>query len=283
MKKLILLLAASLTLGSLYAQDRHIVLWDNSTAPTSNGLTGEEVEFKPGEWKNTQKTEMWVYKAGANATGQAVVYFPGGGYTKLAVGNGHTTAKWFAENGITAAVVKYRMPNGHPEVPINDAQEALRVMRSLAGELGFDPAKVGVAGTSAGGHLAGCMGTIAKDRAAFMVLIYPVVSADNDKWHKGSFAALAGADKVDTPAAQEYSIEKKIDAQTPPTILLHSDDDKLVPAVNSTLFYEDLKKQGIKSSLYIFPSGGHGWGMSPKFRYYDPWRAAVLDWLSTLR
>ena len=148
MKKTLLLLAALTLSPALYAQDYHVVLWDNATAPTSNGLTGEEIQPKPGQWSNTQKAEMWIYKAGDNATGQALVFFPGGGYSTLSVGNGHKEAKWFAENGVTAAVVKYRLPNGHSEVPRNDADEALRVMREMAAELNIDPAKVGVSGTS---------------------------------------------------------------------------------------------------------------------------------------
>ena len=107
MKKTLLLLAALTLSPALYAQDYHVVLWDNATAPTSNGLTGEELQPKPGQWSNTQKAEMWIYKAGDNATGQALVFFPGGGYSTLSVGNGHKEAKWFADNGVTAAVVKY--------------------------------------------------------------------------------------------------------------------------------------------------------------------------------
>ena len=101
MKKTLLLLAALTLSPALYAQDYHVVLWDNATAPTSNGLTGEEIQPKPGQWSNTQKAEMWIYKAGDNATGQALVFFPGGGYSTLSVGNGHKEAKWFAENGVT--------------------------------------------------------------------------------------------------------------------------------------------------------------------------------------
>ena len=160
MKKTMLLLFALMLSSAICAQDYHVVLWDNTTAPTSNGLSGDEVESKPGQWKNTQTAEMWIYKAGDNATGQALVFFPGGGYSSLSVGNGHKEAQWFARNGITAAVVKYRLPNGHSEVPRNDADEALRVMRSMAAELNIDPAKVGVSGTSAGGYLAGSVGTL---------------------------------------------------------------------------------------------------------------------------
>ena len=136
MKKTMLLLFALMLSSAICAQDYHVVLWDNTTAPTSNGLSGDEVESKPGQWKNTQTAEMWIYKAGDNATGQALVFFPGGGYSSLSVGNGHKEAQWFARNGITAAVVKYRLPNGHSEVPRNDADEALRVMRSMAGDFG---------------------------------------------------------------------------------------------------------------------------------------------------
>ena len=106
-RKIILFLGVFLLFPAMFrAQDRHIVLWDNTSAPTSNDLTGDEVEMKPGQWTNTQTAEMWIYQAGANATGQGIVFFPGGGYANLSVGNGHKTAEWFAKNGITAAVVK---------------------------------------------------------------------------------------------------------------------------------------------------------------------------------
>lgn len=249
MKKTMLLLFALMLSSAICAQDYHVVLWDNTTAPTSNGLSGDEVESKPGQWKNTQTAEMWIYKAGDNATGQALVFFPGGGYSSLSVGNGHKEAQWFARNGITAAVVKYRLPNGHSEVPRNDADEALRVMRSMAAELNIDPAKVGVSGTSAGGYLAGSVGTLSDVKPGFMILFYPVISADPDKRHKGTFVQLLGAEDADKPLAQEFSLEKKVDAATPPTLLFHCDDDKVVPAVNSALFYQKLKEHGIKPGV----------------------------------
>ena len=182
MKKTLLLLAALTLSPALYAQDYHVVLWDNATAPTSNGLTGEELQPKPGQWSNTQKAEMWIYKAGDNATGQALVFFPGGGYSTLSVGNGHKEAKWFAENGVTAAVVKYRLPNGHSEVPRNDADEALRVMREMAAELNIDPAKVGVSGTSAGGYLAGSVGTLSEVKPDFMIRRRCCSTATTTRW-----------------------------------------------------------------------------------------------------
>ena len=225
----------------------------------------------------------------------------GAGATVPLTGFGHTLAKgvreavasdgWIgiftggltaAAGGVTAAVVKYRLPNGHSEVPRNDADEALRVMREMAAELNIDPAKVGVSGTSAGGYLAGSVGTLSEVKPDFMILYYPVISADADKRHKGTFVQLLGADDADKPVAQEFSLEKKVDARTPPTLLFHCDDDKVVPAVNSALFYQKLKEHGVKATLHIYPSGGHGWGMNPKFRYYGDWQKATLDWLSTL-
>ncbi|MEG1863863.1 MAG: alpha/beta hydrolase [Alistipes sp.] len=280
MKKCLFLWVATLLCVSTFAQDRHIVLWNNATAPSSNGLSGAEVEVKPGTWINTQQAEMWIYEAGDNATGQGVIYFPGGGYANLSMANGHKAAQWFAENGITAAVVKYRLPNGHAEVPRNDADEALRVMRSMAAELHLDPAKIGVAGTSAGGYLAGSVGTLSALKPGFMILFYPVISADEGVRHQGTFANLVGRDKVTTPAVQAFSLEKHVDAATPPTLLFHCDDDTVVPAVNSALFYQALKQHHIESSLHIYPSGDHGWGMRSTFKYHDDWKKAVLDWLS---
>ena len=155
-------------------------------------------------------------------------------------------------------------------------------MREMAAELNIDPAKVGVSGTSAGGYLAGSVGTLSEVKPDFMILYYPVISADADKRHKGTFVQLLGADDADKPVAQGFSLEKKVDARTPPTLLFHCDDDKVVPAVNSALFYQKLKEHGVKATLHIYPSGGHGWGMNPKFRYYGDWQKATLDWLSTL-
>lgn len=127
MKKTLLLLAAlTLVAGPLCAGLPCRTLGQRDSAHLQRP-DGRGDPAKPGQWSNTQKAEMWIYKAGDNATGQALVFFPGGGYSTLSVGNGHKEAKWFAENGVTAAVVKYRLPNGHCEVPRNDADEALRV------------------------------------------------------------------------------------------------------------------------------------------------------------
>lgn len=266
-----------------FAQDIHIEIWDNDSAPSSNGLEVPETETKPGIVTNTSKAEMWIYKARKNATGQAVVFFPGGGYSSLSMENGHNEAKWFAKNGITAAVVKYRLPNGHSEVPRNDADEALRIMRSMHKELGIDPEQVGVSGTSAGGYLAASVATLSEVKPDFQILFYPVISADKNLRHAGTFIKLLGKESLDSPYAQEFSLENKVNSKTPPTLIFHCDDDTVVPAAGSALYYFQLKKFGIKASLHIYPSGGHGWGMSKRFVYYDDWQKTVLDWLFSQR
>ena len=140
---------------------------------------------------------------------------------------------------------------------------------------------MGVAGTSAGGYLAGSAGVMSESKPDFMVLIYPVVSSDPDKRHLGTFQQLVGKENVETEAAK-FSLEKVVDSTTCPALIFHSDDDKVVPAINAALLYEKLKANGVKASLHIFPSGGHGWGMSKKFKYHENFKAATLDWLKVI-
>ena len=284
MKRLLIFAALLFAASAVPAQDYHIKLWDNATAPTSNGLTGEELSPKPGVATNTQSAEIWIYKADPEkATGQAIVFCPGGGYSQLSVGNGHTTCKWLAENGITAVALKYRVPNGHSEVPLEDVRAALKWLRDHAREYGADPAKVGIFGFSAGGHLAASASTLLPDaeRPAFAVLVYPVITAEAGKCHKGSFDELLGKGRTAEEEVQ-WSLQNRVTEHTPTTLLLLADDDRTVPPVNSTLYYEALKRNGVKASLHIYPNGGHGGGFNPKRAYRQAWRADVLDWLSTL-
>ena len=135
--------------------------------------------------------------------------------------------------------------------------------------------------TSAGGYLAGSAGVMSESKPDFMVLIYPVVSSDPDKRHLGTFQQLVGKENVETEAAK-FSLEKVVDSTACPALIFHSDDDKVVPAINAALLYEKLKANGVKASLHIFPSGGHGWGMSKKFKYHENFKAATLDWLKVI-
>ena len=138
-----------------------------------------------------------------------------------------------------------------------------------------------IVGSSAGGHLAAITSTTAKHKPAFSVLFYPVITPEKGKGHQGSFNSLLGEGR-NAESDALYSPHLRVDAQTPPAILLYSDDDKTVPTISGTLYYDALKAQGIKASLHIYPSGGHGWGIKDDFKYKKQWQDAVLDWLAVI-
>lgn len=283
MKHALTLLALAVSLTAA-AQVRVVDLWNNSTAPHSNGITAPETE-KNGAFYNITQTQLYVYAADpAKATGQAAVLCPGGGYKYVSLNReGHEIGSWLAENGITAVALKYRVPNGHCEVPLEDVQAALKWLRDHAKEYGVDPARVGVFGFSAGGHLAASASTLLPDaeRPAFAVLVYPVITAEAGKCHKGSFDELLGKERT-AEENEAWSLQNRVTEATPTTLLLLADDDRTVPPVNSALYYEALKRHGVKVSMHIYPNGGHGGGFNPARAYCMEWRADVLDWLSTL-
>jgi len=135
----------------------------------------------------------------------------------------------------------------------------------------------------AGGHLAASAATMLPEevRPAFAVLVYPVITAEPGKCHKGSFDNLLGTDRTAGDEAQ-WSLQNRVTASTPPALLLAADDDRSVPPVNSVLFYAALKRHGIPASLRIYPSGGHGGALDPAHIYRAQWRADILDWLAML-
>lgn len=273
------------SLSAKYGEDHLIKIWDNSTAPHSNNIEGAEMERQPNRVSNVSESEIYVFVAPKDlATGQAVVICPGGGYSQLAIDyEGYEVAKWYAEHGITAAVLKYRMPNGVKEVPLEDGIEALRILRKRAKEFNIDPSKVGISGYSAGGHLAAYVSTMAEDmdKPNFSILFYPVISGEEGVGHLGSFNKLLGMNRS-AEQTTYYSLENRVGETTPPAILFLSDDDKTVKSVNSVLYYEALKRHNIISSIHIYPIGGHGWGFRENFKYFEEWKASLLDWLEMI-
>ena len=188
----------------------------------------------------------------------------------------------FAANGKTGAVLKYRMPNGHPEVPIEDAIQALRIMSGLeAGATGYTADKVGIVGFSAGGHLAAITSTTSPHKPAFSVLFHPVITGEQGLGHQGSYNSLLGEQRTPENEAN-YTPHLRVTADTPPAILFLSDDDTIVPPISSTLYYNALKANNRPASMHIYPTGGHGWGIRQRFKYRDEWQAALLDWLQQL-
>ena len=283
MKRLVSLLAALFaTAAALSAQER-IDLWEGVPMPNSRGIAVTDSVANHRVYRIGRPALYRVTPAPERNRGIAVVICPGGGYRRLSVDTeGFLFGRWLAENGITAAMLKYRMPNGHPEVPLEDAVQALRVMAGQeAGATGFTADKVGIAGFSAGGHLAAYASTMGDFRPAFSILFYPVITGEEGRCHRGSFDQLLGQGRT-TEQTAFYSLERQVDSLTPPAILLLSDDDRVVPPVSSTRYYDALKEQGQRASMHIYPAGGHGFGMRDTFPWKAQWQAAVLDWLGRL-
>lgn len=228
------------------------------------------------------------------ATGTAVVICPGGGYSIVAAGHeGADIAKRFTDIGVAAFVVKYRIPNIetmiNPEIgPLQDAQQAMKIVREGAKQWNINPAKIGIMGFSAGGHLASTEGThfdkafIANPnntslRPDFMLLIYPVISFKDSIVHIGSRDNLIGKN----PSAQkiiEYSNELQVNSNTPPTFLVHASDDDAVKPQNSIAFYQALLKNHVAAEMHIYESGGHGFGLNLKNKN-EQWMDRCKNWM----
>ena len=226
--------------------------------------------------------------------GAAVIICPGGGYGGLVTGaEGHGIAKWLNGHGIAGIVLEYELPKGRHSVPLRDAQRAIRIARSNSEAWHLDPERIGIAGFSAGGHLASTAGTHfdAGDKAAedpverqssrpdFMILVYPVVSM-GEHTHGGSKLNLLG--KNPSPElVRLYSNELQVTKETPPTYIAHAIDDKPVPIENSRQLATALKKAGVPTQLLELPTGGHGLN-GYKGPMWDAWQSGVLEWIEEL-
>ena len=293
MKRILLtaLMALGLTTGATVAAQEVRVdtmrVWDNATAPHSNGLSGAERRPDADLVGNTTATELYIYRpVAARDMKLAVVICPGGGYASVAYSHeGIQVAQWFNGQGVTALVLRYRMPNGHDQIPLKDAQTALKLMRQNAQKWHVDPNQVGIMGFSAGGHLAATASTHftdSTDRPDFSILIYPVISFDPTFTHMGTRNNLIGQ-KDDESLIEYYSNEKQVTDQTPRAFIALSDDDPGVPPENSIRYYSALKQHGIPAELHIYPSGGHGWGWRDSFKYHDELLRSLSRWLTEIR
>ena len=287
MKRLLIL---SLTLLSLSAAaqervtvkcsaDEIVHLWDNSTAKYSNEITANELIKDNFKVYNTSSTELYIFKAPKDkATGYSVVIYPGGGYRYLSFPI--TFPEWLRENGITAVVVKYRLPNyGHKEAMLEDSAGAVRYLRTRT-DLGIDPAKVGISGNSAGGHLAAWTSNIMADeeKPAFAVLHYPAIDRVSPYYIKSkeNNTNILGADFT-LQQATDISAQNMVSKTTPPTLIMLCDDDTVVPPTSPVAYYEALLRYGVKASIHIFPKGGHS------LKKYTPERNTIItDWLNYL-
>lgn len=288
MRNLIIVLMLVIAAISATAQER-IFLYPSEEGIVISGFdsTAPFMEYYPSANPSRSKT--------------ALLICPGGGYSHLAFDKeGTLLAKFFNSNGIDAFVLRYRLNNAKQEGhrfpdQYNDAVAAIRIIRYRAAEWGIDAAKTGVMGFSAGGHLASTLTTIfapadstASDpllrissRPSFSALIYPVITMDTTFGHRGSRNMLLGPHPEEAMATA-LSTENRVTPQTPPVFLVHSDDDKVVPVMNSVVFYEALKRNKVPATMHIYDHGGHGFGMAPADPVLSGWPMLCLQWMKRL-
>lgn len=276
------LLVAGLNAGVVVGQEK--------VEPQRVGLWNGKAALGDGK---VQETEVWVtVHRPPEGHGAAVVICPGGGYGGLVTGaEGHGIAKWFNTYGVTGVVLEYRLPAGRHQVPLLDAQRAIRTVRAKAKDWSVDPAKIGIIGFSAGGHLASTAATHFDDgdakatdpvervscRPDFAILIYPVITMDSTT-HGGSRTNLLGKDP--SPKLIElYSNEKQVTAKTPPTFLAHAKDDRVVVPANSQMFYDALQAHKVPSRYLELASGGHGLN-GYKGPMWDAWQEGAIAFLA---
>ena len=263
-----------------------VLVWPDG-AP---GAVGAEPQDKP---------TLYLYPAPAEKnTGVAIVVCPGGGYGGLAIGyEGHEVAQWLNQNGVSAFVLQYRLgPRYRYPAPQLDAQRAIRIVRSRAAEWKIDPAKIGILGFSAGGHLSAMTGVHYVDgkpdaadplervstRPDFLVLVYPVITMQGPEAHGGCIKNLLG-DNPDPALLKECSTQLFVDAKTPPAFILHTTADQAVPVANAVLFYDACVKAGVPVEMHLFEKGNHGVGMGGTRAPGNPvgeWPGLCLKWLT---
>jgi acetyl esterase/lipase len=304
MKKIHLLIAGMLVYGGMRAQQTTMPLWPEGKVPNYQATNEQEKRDTAATIHITRVQQPGIavfLPVRRNATGQAVIICPGGGYSTLSYDwEGTEVAKLLNAKGIAAIVLKYRLPNSKSNIvpnlsPLMDAKRAIRTVRFYAAKWGINKDKVGIMGFSAGGHLASTLGTHfdkgnagAADsieqfssRPDFMVLLYPVISMSKSIMHAGSRNNLIG-DKPTDELAKLYSNELQVTKETPTTFLVHATDDKTVPVENSLLFYQALKDNNVPAEMHIYPKGGHGFGLALGRGYLETWTDRCIDWLKDL-
>jgi len=269
-----------------------IPLWPEGVPDAKPALGPEHVD--DGRTSNVGEPTLTVYSPAVDRpNGTAVIICPGGGYVRLSTQReGEQYAAWLGTLGITSFVLKYRMQEfGHP-APLRDVLRAVRIVRSQAARYHIRPDRIGVMGSSAGGHVAASAGTLFEHplgrtgaeldnvsaRPDFLMLMYPVITMEGAAVHAGSRKALLGAN----PSAADVtlmSVEKQVTAATPPTLLIHTQEDQTVPVENSILFYQALTRAKVPAEMYLFEHGSHGMGMRAGLGTASDWPKRAEEWL----
>jgi len=291
MRKLIISLLFCIA-SAAQGQTQTITLWPEGV-PNARPNAGAE-QHDGERISNVSQPTLTVFPASFDRPAKtAVIICPGGGYRFLSyTREGEQYAQWLSHLGITAFVLKNRLTDfGHP-APLQDVLRAIRTVRAHAAQYGVAPDRIGVMGSSAGGHLAASAATLydhpagrtgnALDaisaRPDFVMLMYPVITMSNPAMHEDSRNALLG--NPPAPAlAQLMSVEKQVTDKTPPTLLIHSQDDGLVPVENSILYYQALTRAHVPAEMYLFEHGGHGMAMRAGLGNASNWTKRAEEWL----
>lgn len=237
--------------------------------------------------KNVSQPTMTIYPTKGENSGRAIVIIPGGGYeVESFVEEGRRIAEFLSSEGVTAAVLKYRLPQAEISdspwlLPMTDTHRAVSLMRKLAGAYGVDPTKVGIVGFSAGGHLAATVSVTPSndpaERPDFSALVYPAVAPSdaNREWLESTFFHRPMTDEE----LSDWNLVGRIDESTPPTLLIHSYDDDVVPISESLIWAEAMTEAGGDVEAHYFARGGHGFGTGRVEDGTDQWLGLLANWI----
>jgi acetyl esterase/lipase len=286
---------------NVLAQNKTIALWEEKIPGEILSVSYEENEiYSENELLSTSNVKIptiTIYTPNeTSANGTSVILFPGGGYSHLSMNKeGTKIAKWFNSLGITAFVLKYRIPSDEIMKdktigPLQDAQEAVRTVRRNAKKWNLDSNKIGVIGFSAGGHLVATLSTCYEEKTYesidktspqpnFAILIYPVISMDSEITNKGSREKLLGLNPSQE-LINKFSSELHVNSTTPPTFIVHASDDKSVPVENSINYYLALKNKKVQTEMHIYEKGGHGFGLGI-IDTSKNWTNDCVNWLKS--
>lgn len=256
--------------------------------PGDNGLRGPEEVRKNLVYANVTNAEMKVYLPKSEKPSSCVVIFPGGGYEGVWIGNvGVPGAEFFINHGIAAVVVKYRLPNGHIEVPVLDGQQAIKMVRMNASRWNIDPERIGICGSSAGGHLASMLAVhhspadpsspneldYYTSRPDFVILLKAVIYESKGGTMSNSLGPDPSADKLKYCNALNY-----VSSDLAPTFIAHCYDDPAAPSPGIIEFFLALRKAGVPAEMHVYGSGGHGISFWNKGKPMDEWMETLLRW-----
>ena len=277
----------------LHAADPRVIsLWPEGVPDLHADASDEKIVN--GRVTNIHYPSLTVYRPDpAKANGTAMIFCPGGGYVKLAIGErGGPETTWLNGAGVTVFILKYRLVEYGDPAPLRDVLRAIRLVRARAAEFGVKPDRIGLLGESAGGHLAACAATLwdapegrtgapldaMSARPDFAVLIYPVVTMAEPFAHRGSRDALLGKNPSPELTAKR-SVEKQVRRDMPPVFLAATMADKSVPVENSIHLYQALRDASVPAEMHLYAQGSHGDSLDPQYGPTAEWPQRVTEWM----